>query len=222
MSKYNLSETPTIWDAKQLIKSYVSLFYFRKDLSDDSEFAKIPHSDQVRMKRLYSAICAFNNAEYDEGKVLSTIDETFGRFGLRSRHYSSEFKVSAKAKIAEIVKSKFCETEDWIQMLDNDRSFRPGSFFNALITYRLNLEKLINSYSGVKESSMSFALGYDFVKTFFSKDLEKKSEILDEMLALLLGEQFQNKSFTEEELKANWHFATETDSDLLDWDVDNF
>ncbi len=220
MSKYNLSNTPTIWDAKQLIKSYVNLFYFRENLRDDSDFVNVSHSDQIRMKRLYSAICAFNGLEYDEGKVLSTIDETFGRASFRSKQYSKEFKQLVKEKISEIVKSRFPDTESWVEMLEKDRSFKPGSLFNSLIRYRINLERLLNSYSGVMESSMSFALGSNFVKSCFLKDIEKQAEVFDEILGLLLDEKFLNKSFSEVELKADWHFPTETDSDLLDWDID--
>ncbi len=220
MSKYNLSNTPTIWDAKQLIKSYVNLFYFREHLCKDSDFVKIPHSDQVRMKRLYSAICAFNGLEYDEEKVLSTIIETFDRMAFRNKLYSKEFKQFTKERISELVKSRFSDNESWIEMLEKDRSFKPGSLFNSLIRYRINLERLLNSYSGVMESSMSFAVGYDFVKSFFKKDIEKQADVLDEILGLLLDEKFLNKSFSGEELKADWHFPTETDGDLLDLDTD--
>lgn len=220
MSKYNLSNTPTIWDAKQLIKSYVNLFYFRENLRDDSDFVNVSHSDQIRMKRLYSAICAFNGLEYDEGKVLSTIDETFGRASFRHKDYSEDFVSYLKTKISEIIIPNLPNKEIWKERLERDEFFNPGFLFLALIRYRINLERLLNSYSGIMESSMSFALGSNFVKSCFLKDIEKQAEVFDEILGLLLDEKFLNKSFSEVELKADWHFPTETDSDLLDWDID--
>lgn len=217
MSKYNLSKTPTLWDAKQLIKSYVSLFYFRKDLSDDSEFANIPHSDQVRMKRLYSAICAFNNAEYDEGKVLSTIDETFN--GLFFDYIDNEeYQSLIKDKLKEVV--ALANFELW--PLEEPYSDLRQDLFLVFIEYRLKLEALNETFSDVWESTLHFSMGTKLVESLYSDVFKEKTEILEDFLALLLGEQFQNKSFTEDELKDNWHFPTETDSDLLDWDVDNF
>lgn len=70
------------------------------------------------------------------------------------------------------------------------------------------------------EGTVGAYLGYLAVKGSSLNPLKDHNDKIDDIIVLLLGEKFK-KSFSEEELKANYGYPKETDYELDEWDCDN-
>ena len=92
--------------------------------------------------------------------------------------------------------------------------------FETLFRYRKSLYKVENTWSGVMECSHIIALGIKATNGLFQTHVKAASDILDSMLVLLMGDDY-DKSFTEAELLP-FGYPDVTDKELEDMIIDNW
>ncbi|MBQ2208720.1 MAG: hypothetical protein II404_02000 [Prevotella sp.] len=94
------------------------------------------------------------------------------------------------------------------------------ALFEALFRYRKNLYKVENTWSGVMECSQTVAIGIKATNNLYQKHIKAASDVLDKMLVLLMGDDY-DKSFTETELLP-YGYPDVTDRELEDMILDNW
>lgn len=92
--------------------------------------------------------------------------------------------------------------------------------FKALFRYRKSLYKVENIWSGRMECSQTVALAYKVTTNLNRTQLKTISDIIDRMLVLLIGDDY-DKSFTEAGLLA-YGYPDVTDRELEDMILDNW
>lgn len=92
--------------------------------------------------------------------------------------------------------------------------------FETLFCYRKSLYKVENTWSGVMECSHTVAIGIKATDRIYQKHIKAASDVLDRMLVLLMGDDY-DKSFTEEELLP-FGYPDVTDKELEDMILDNW
>ena len=100
-----------------------------------------------------------------------------------------------------------------------DRSDR-HDLFRTLLRYRLTLYDAENVWSGVVECSPNIALAIHASKSLYQNHIKPVSEVVDRMLMLLMGDDY-DKSFAEEELLP-YGYPDVTDEELADRILENF
>lgn len=92
--------------------------------------------------------------------------------------------------------------------------------FKTLFQYRKSLDKVENTWSGVMECSHIVAIGIKATDNLYQTHIKAASDILDRMLVLLMGDDY-DKSFTEAELLP-YGYPDVTDRELEDMILDNW
>lgn len=92
--------------------------------------------------------------------------------------------------------------------------------FETLFCYRKNLYKVENTWSGVMECSHTVAIGIKATDRIYQEHIKAASDVLDRMLVLLMGDDY-DKSFTEAELLP-FGYPDVTDEELEDMILDNW
>lgn len=94
------------------------------------------------------------------------------------------------------------------------------ALFETLFRYRKNLYKVESTWSGVMECSHTVAIGIKATNSLYQAHIKAASDVLDRMLVLLMGDDY-NKSFTESELLP-FGYPDVTDRELQDMILDNW
>ena len=92
--------------------------------------------------------------------------------------------------------------------------------FETLFRYRKSLYKVENTWSGVMECSHTIALGIKVTNSIYQTHIKAASNVLDRMLVLLMGDDY-DKSFTEAELLP-FGYPDVTDRELEDMILDSW
>ena len=92
--------------------------------------------------------------------------------------------------------------------------------FKTLFQYRKSLDKVENTWSGVMECSHIVAISIKATDNLYQTHIKAVSDILDRMLVLLMGDDY-DKSFTEAELLP-YGYPDVTDRELEDMILDNW
>ena len=92
--------------------------------------------------------------------------------------------------------------------------------FETLFRYRKSLYEVENIWSGVMECSHTVAIGIKATDRIYQKHIKAASNVLDKMLVLLMGDDY-DKSFTEAELLP-FGYPDVTDRELEDMILDNW
>ncbi len=92
--------------------------------------------------------------------------------------------------------------------------------FETLFRYRKNLYKVESTWSGVMECSHTVAIGIKATDNLYQTHIKSASDVLDRMLVLLMGDDY-DKSFTEAELLP-FGYPNVTDRELEDMILDNW
>ena len=204
-----------IWDAKRLIREYVNVdhlvfrFYENSDLS---------FSDKVKLQRLASVICAYMDIEYDVNDTVDIVKSLFAR-GFNNVLSKSEltqedfFEITKRLrKLADL--DNFGVESRWI--IDNERQ----AIFHTLLKYRVNVQKLMTTFSGYIEMTPGGSLARKSVVSLYNPKLIEANDIIDDILVDLLGQRFKH-SFSIPELIEKYGYPSTSDSELLDWEIDN-
>lgn len=92
--------------------------------------------------------------------------------------------------------------------------------FEALFSYRKSLYRIEDFWSGVMECSHAVALAYRLTNNLNQLHIKFVSDVIDRMLVLLMGDDY-DKSFSEEELLP-FGYPDVTDKELEDMIFDNW
>ena len=215
MITYNNDVLSEIWDAKRLIREYVNVdhlvfrFYENSDLS---------FSDKVKLQRLASVICAYMDIEYDVNDTVDIVKSLFAR-GFNNVLSKSEltqedfFEITKRLrKLADL--DNFGVESRWI--IDNERQ----AIFHTLLEYRVNVQKLMTTFSGYIEMTPGGSLASKSVVSLYNPKLIEANDIIDDILVDLLGQRFK-QSFSIPELIEKYGYPSTSDSELLYWEIDN-
>ena len=215
MITYNNDVLSEIWDAKRLIREYVNVdhlvfrFYENSDLS---------FSDKVKLQRLASVICAYMDIEYDVNDTVDIVKSLFAR-GFNNVLSKSEltqedfFEITKRLrKLADL--DNFGVESRWI--INKERQ----SIFYTLLKYRVNVQKLMTTFSSFIEMTPGGSLARKSVVSLYNPKLIEANEIIDDILVDLLGQRFK-QSFPIPELIEKYGYPSTSDSELLDWEIDN-
>ena len=204
-----------IWDAKRLIREYVNVdhlvfrFYENSDLS---------FSDKVKLQRLASVICAYMDIEYDVNDTVDIVKSLFAR-GFNNVLSKSEltqedfFEITKRLrKLADL--DNFGVESRWI--INKERQ----SIFYTLLKYRVNVQKLMTTFSSFIEMTPGGSLASKSVVSLYNPKLIEANDIIDDILVDLLGQRFK-QSFSIPELIEKYGYPSTSDSELLYWEIDN-
>lgn len=92
--------------------------------------------------------------------------------------------------------------------------------FETLFRYRKSLYKVESIWSGVMECTHTIAIGIKATDNLYQAHIKAASDVLDRMLVLLMGDDY-DKSFTEVELLP-FGYPDVTDKELEDMILDNW
>lgn len=195
-----------IWNAERLLHE---LLYFSDDrgriremnLSDDSPYG-------IKVRRFASAMKAYGKEEClylgNEHLVSDACSE----------EKMEELCLLLKQNLHDKYSTDFA-TPDFLKGVRERRDL-----FKTLFQYRKSLDKVENTWSGVMECSHIVAIGIKATDNLYQTHIKAASDILDRMLVLLMGDDY-DKSFTEAELLP-YGYPYVTDRELEDMILDNW
>ena len=196
-----------IWNAERVLHEYLSLANKRGEirninLSDDS-----PHGIEVR--RFAAAMKAF-------GKDINKFYEFEG---FLSNSHSPE-KIE---EFRQLLKDNL--DNDYLKERVDDSRFIRGvrdfhHLFEALFSYRKSLYEVEHIWSGFLECPMSVAMVAKATTSLYQKHIKGICDIIDRMLVLLMGNDY-DKTFTEKELLP-FGYPDVTDYELQEMIFDNY
>ena len=203
-----------IWNAERVLHNYLRF------ADKDGYICNIDYSDNyphgIEKRRFAAAMKAYGRDVADCKK------------GNAFKHYGFHWFVS-EAYSTE----KMCEFQKLlIQILDNDHvkewfdrsKFVRGegdirSLFKTLFKYRKCLDDFRDAWSGLLEAPMCVCFVWKAAKALYNDHIKEVSDIMDRMLVLLMGDDY-DKSFTEMEL-LSFGYPDVTDEELEDMILDN-
>lgn len=206
------------WDAYKLVREYVGIAWM---LNFSEQLENLPWDNQVRVQRVASAICAFLSKDAVAIKPYDAISMVFSNYENKEMLKESQVCESDRSKI----KSILCQmsNERWRMKhllksfsVDNDRE----QLLGVLLRYRIAVEELENTFSGVVEARTGAYIGINALQDLYHPILQACNDKVDELIVLLLGDSFK-KSVEERELIENYNYPTATDEELLEWRINN-
>ena len=206
---------PEFWDAKRLIREYVKIAFV---VSTSSDGSNLSFSNKVKLQRLASVICAYMDIEYNANDSVAIVNRLFSR-GLNNHLLSSELSDDDFYEIIKRLRSladmDYMGRESrWIKNKDRQ------TIFYALLKFRVNVEKLLSAFSGLMETTSGGHLAVKAIKSLYNPKIIEANDIIDDILVDLLGQRFK-KSFSISELTEKYGYPSTTDSELIDWEIDN-
>ena len=204
-----------VWDAKRLIREYVKIEFVLTPKCDGSNLSL---SNKVKLQRLASVICAYMEVEYNANDSVAIVNRLFSR-GLNNHLLSSELSDDDFYEIIKRLRSladmNYMGRESrWIKNKDRQ------TIFYALFKFRVNVEKLLSTFSGLMETTPGGSLAVKAIKSLYNPKLIEANDIIDDILVDLLGQRFK-QSFSISELTEKYGYPSTTDSELIDWEIDN-
>ena len=221
------------WDAKRFVQEYFKmadlLKYYQGKPFDDMAW-----SNQIRVKRIASALRAFIGLEDAGGNPVDLIMSVFDGWHFDSLFEGSPLQEEDHRKLMALVKEtmnddhrygsltcRYDSNEEFPPRLDW-RNFHDRRYMlHVLLEYRVAAEKLISHFDGLMEGTVGTYLCALAVKTSCIEPLKRNNEKIDDMIVLLLGDKFK-QSFSEEVLITDYGYPKETDDELSEWDCDNY
>jgi len=195
-----------IWNAARILQELLRFTDDRMkirnlDLSDDSPYG-------IKMRRFVAAMKA-----YGKEKCLY----------LRNEHLisdtCSEEKMNELRQLLKLnLRDEYFTTLINLDFLKSIRERK--NLMETLFSYRKSLYKVENIWSGVLECSRTFAIGIKATDRIYQKHIKAASDVLDKMLVLLMGDDY-DKTFTEAELLP-YGYPDVTDKELEDMIIDNW
>jgi len=220
------------WDAKRLIQEYFKMARMIKS-NQGEPFDDIVWSNQIRIKRIASALRAFIGMKEVEGNPVDLITSIFDSWDFNRLFENSPIQEADYAKMMALLKELMnddCQYKSLMYMDDScgedSSQFKWSEYRDrhlmlyVLLEYRIVAERLISHFGGLLEGTIAVYLCVLAVKGSCIEPLKSGNEKIDDIIVLLLGDKFK-KSFSEVELKANYGYPQETDDELFEWDVDN-
>lgn len=217
-TNYSSKKEKSSWDANRLIREYVGIAWM---LNFSEQLEDLSWDNQVRVRRVASAVCAFLSKDADAIKPYDIIGMVFSNYENKEVLNQSRVNDSDKTKIQSIL----CKmsNEKWRMehllksfSVENDRE----QLLGVLLRYRIAVEELENTFSGVQEARTGAYIGINALQDLYHPMLRVCNDKVDELIVLLLGDSFK-KSFEERELIETFNYPTATDEELLEWRIHN-
>lgn len=220
------------WDAKRLLQEFLKMadligIYQRKPFDD------MAWSNQIRVRRIASALSAFMGLKKNEENPIDLIMSVFNGWNFEHLFEVSPLQEEDRSKILALVKHLMDDDHRYESLTRMADSYRDDPAYierkkmqerehmlHVLLEYRKDAEKLISHFDGLMEGSVGAYLCVLAVRNSCFEHLKRSNEKIDDVIVLLLGDRFK-QSFPEEELKANYGYPKETDHELDEWDCDN-
>ena len=199
-------ELSGIWNAERILKEYLSLADKRGcirdiDFSDDS-----PHG--IKVRRFVAAMKAY-------GKDINNFNEFEG---IVSNSCSPEKMDEFRQLLKENLDDDYLK-----ERIDGSRFIRGNRdihhLFMALFEYRKRLYEVEHAWSGLLECPMSVVMVVQATSSLYQKHIKAVSDVIDRMLVLLMGDDY-DKTFTEEELLP-FGYPDVTDDELREMICEN-
>lgn len=200
-----------IWDSKRLLleilRTTESVTGWGINLRKKEIFILNDNND-IYCKRIISVINAFKG-----DKVISTNRNTILLHSLLSKSCSDD-------KIAQL-SSLIMEFSPELDIEKTEGTFNPKKdFFNRMQLFDLFFQHRYETYKLLADLNYTSDTVIGKINTDIKKQIYKKKEIenasilLDKLLLLLLGDEF-DKTITERELLTNYEYPNITDAELL-------
>ena len=215
MIKYKNEELSEIWDAKRLIREYVNVAHIVSPLCQVSDLS---FSNQVKLQRLASVICAYMDVEYYVDDTVEIVNSLFaGRFNnILSKSELTQDDFFEITKRLRTLANKDYRGMEYRWTITKERQ----SIFYTLLKYRVGVQKLISTFSGLMETTPGGSLAVNAIKSLYNPKIIEANDIIDDILVDLLGQRFK-QAFSISELTEKYGYPSTTDSELIDWEVDN-
>ena len=221
-----------LWNAKRLVQEYFNMANLMKS-HQGKPFDELAWSNQIRVKRIASALSAFMGLKEVTGNPVDLIMSVFDGWDLERLIESSPLQEGDRAQLMALVKKAMKDDrqyDDIMKMVDS-QSKHPASIewekshdrqymLHKLLDYRVAAEKLTSHFDGLMAGTVGVYLCVLAVKGSCINPLKRSNEKIDDIIVLLLGDKFK-QSFSEEELKANYGYPKESEEELSEWDCDN-
>ena len=196
------------WNAQRLLATLLELSDYEKPW--DNELTRIMYA------RIQSVLNAFI-ANRCNAEKFDADDTIFRRFcdGEYVDDSCSADKIAQLYTLTGITPySQELQAQSPFVMLTNlDREYDRRTLFKMIMTYRLKMEKPLCTWAGLIEASGPYYAGYMVTKRLADDKIKECARQLDEILILLLGDTF-DKTFTEDELLADYGYPAMTDEQL--------
>lgn len=215
--EYDIDNQNNAWNAKRIVREYIKLAYLIK--SDDS-FEDIVYSNQVRLKRLASAIKALSKTE--EKDTLTVIRSVFDS-NVNAKFLSkSVITFSAYKQIRRLL-YEIMPDDNHVQYALGNHDEKEGRsmLIDKLLRQRMLSCNLATSTSGVMCCRSEESVGIYAFKNLYNPFIAYCDSIIDDLIVLLLGKSLDGQ-YTIVELQEHYGYPKVTDSELLDWDIDNW
>ena len=195
-----------IWNAARILQGLLRFTDDRgnirsQNLSDDSPYG-------IKVRRFAAAMKAYGKDECIYCGTEHFISDTC------SEEKMKELCLLLKQNLPE----KYSTTLANPDILKGIRERK--DMFKTLFRYRKSLDIVENTWSGVMECSHTVAIGIKATDRIYQKHIKAASDVLDRMLVLLMGDDY-DKSFTEAELLP-FGYPDVTDEELEDMILDNW
>ena len=195
-----------IWNVERLLQGLLCFVDDRgrivdMNLSDDSPYG-------IKVRRFVAAMKAYGKEE-----CLYV-----GKEHLISEACSEEKMEELCLLLSQNLHDKYSAELAKPDILKGIRERR--NLFETLFRYRKSLYKVENTWSGVMECSHTVAIGIKTTDNLYQAHIKAASDVLDRMLVLLMGDDY-DKSFTEAELLP-FGYPDVTDKELEDMILDNW
>ena len=195
-----------IWNADRFLKN---LLRFTDDrgkirslnLSDDSPYG-------IEVRRFVAAMKAYRKDESLYKGIEYLISETC------SDDKMKELESLLRQNLDDKYSTAFVKPDN-LKGLEERQDL-----FEALFRYRKSLYQVENIWSGMRECSHAVALAYKVTTNLNRTQLKTISDIIDRMLVLFMGDDY-DKSFSEEKLLP-FGYPNVTDEELEDMILDNW
>ena len=211
------------WDAKRLVREYVKIST-KLPRYKKGNFEDIPWDNQIRIKRLAAVISAYNGAPHNADDPRTVLRELPNAVNCEDFFEHSTMSKENVLKLKELfmpcLGDGFLSYDPVWEFMEKS-SWERAMTFLALFPFRVKAEGLLSSFDGYMCLPGGGVMAYQTIKNLYFDSIQHNNDILDEMIALLLGDKF-TASFTEEELKEKYNYPKETDSELMDRETDNF
>ena len=207
------------WNALRLVKEYMKVAWMT---NDTIPYKDIPLSNQIRLQRVASVVCAYLGETYNVEETIEIINRVFdcyeNRMLLEHSSIDEENLTHLKQMLCE------CSEDGWkIEHLLKKFDIKKdrGQLMRMLIRFRIGTEDLLEMFSGVIEARVGGYIGIQTVRALYNPVINENNDKVDEMLAILLGNKF-SQTFTERELIENYNYPLMSDKELLDLEIENY
>lgn len=221
-----------LWNAKRLVQEYFKMADLIK-YYQGKPFGDIAWSNQIRIKRIASALSAFMGLNEENENPVNLIMSVFGEWDLERLLEDSPLQEGDHAQLMALLKKAMKDNRRYdsvMQMADlgpQDPSHIERAknldrlyMLHELLEYRVAVEKLTSHFDGLMQGTIGVYLCVLAVKGSCIDPLKRSNEKIDDMIVLLMGDKFK-RTFSEEDLKTHHGYPKESDDELSEWDCDN-